>query len=158
MATPTTPSGVQLCKQGDVELAIGGIQVLAQILDKTGGGIADPNLVAAVIAHASSEALAAIAVQYLPSQLTVPYPDILVYATARLAAFYAWTMGSSEIVSPAAAQALRDDALRVFDRIANRQLSLGVTTTPGTNQDVVMVDRNPNSDQTTQASLAGVVW
>lgn len=158
MATP--PSGIQLCTQNDVELAVGGVAVLAQLLDKNGDGLADSDLVTAVIAHASAEGMAAVANQYDPANLVSPYPDILVFATARLAAYYAWTMGSAEIISPEAAAALRDDALRVFDRIASRALSLGIASTvqPATNQDVKQVDTNPDGTRTTRDSTTGTLW
>lgn len=144
--------------QADVELVLGGAAILKQLLDKGNAGAADPNLVATVIAHASSEALAAIAVQYSPSQLVAPYPDILVFATARLAGYYAWTMGSDGNALPDGAMRLKDDALSVFDRIAKRQLSLGIAIDPATNQAVAEIDRNPNNDQTTRASTSGSIW
>lgn len=153
----TAPTGVQLCSQTDVELVIGGSQILVQLLDKDGDSVADSDMVTAIIAHASSECLATIGTQYLPS-LTAPYPDVLVFAVARLAGYFAYTMGTDIQGVPAQAIALRDEATRIFDRIRNREISLGVVIAPASNQKVEVVDRNPNNDQTTQDSLKGSIW
>lgn len=155
----TSPIGPQLCVQNDVELAIGGVAQLAQLLDKNGDGLADADLVTAIIAHSSAEVLSAVYVQYAPTAVVVPYPDELVYLTATLSAYRAWGFGSSEIVVPDGAQKMADDARRTLDLIRSRQRGIvGISTSPATNQDVVQPNVNPLNDQTTRASTGGVLW
>jgi len=140
VATPTTPTGPQFCVQGDVELAIGGVQVLAQLLDKDGDGQADPSMVAAVIGRASAEVAAAVGNAINISSLAVPYPDALVFHTAQIAAFYAWNQGSSEIIVPDAAKQMHQDSLRFLDQVARRERSLGVATPPASALEVKQID------------------
>lgn len=152
-STPTT--GPQFCNQNDVELAIGGAQQLAQLLDKNGDGITDSDIIASVIGRASAEVAAAVGNAITISALVAPYPDALVYHTANIAAFYSWTMGSSEIVVPDAAKMLHEDSLRFLDQVARRERSLGVATPPAANIEAKQVEVNPAGDRTTRDSLKG---
>lgn len=136
----TAPTGPQFCVQGDVELAIGGVQVLAQLLDKNGDGIADSDLVAAVIGRASAEVAAAVGNAVNISSLATPYPDALVFHTAQIAAYYAWNQGSSEVIVPDAAKQLHEDSLRFLDQVARRERSLGVGTAPASSILVKQID------------------
>ena len=138
MASPNT--GIQLCVQNDVELAVGGVAVLAQLLDKNGDGIADSDLVASIIGRASSYVIAGIGAAAVPGSLSSPYPDILVYTAANVAAYYSWTMGSSEIVIPDGAKMLMDAADSTIAKIRNREISLGANTAPASALEVKQID------------------
>ena len=158
MANPTTaPTGPQFCLQGDVEMAIGGAQVLAQLLDKSGSGVADPNLVVSVIARASAEVAAAVGNAVAIATLVPPYPDPIVYHTAQIAAYYAWGQGSSEVVVPDSAKQMHEDSLRFLDQVARRERSLGVATAPASALQVQQIDTDNGGTlgRTTKDSLKG---
>lgn len=155
MATP--PIGPQFATQNDLELAIGGTQVLAQLLDKDGDGIADAALVTAVLGRANAEVAAAVGNTIQISTLTAPYPDPLVYHAAQIAAYYAWGQGSSEIVVPDAAKLMHEDSLRFLDQIARRERSLGIATPPPANIEAKQIDTDNGGTlgRTTRSSLIG---
>ena len=144
------------CTQTDLELAVGGAAVLAQLLSKSGTGSADANLVAAVIGRATAEVNSAIQVAIAIDTLNPPYPDALVYVTADIGAYFAYLQGTSGQAMPDSTRQRYDNALRWLDQVARRERTLGVSPKPATDQDVKQVDTNPDGLRVTRGSLAGL--
>jgi phage gp36-like protein len=146
-----------LYTQTDLELAIGGAQQLAQLLDKDGDGIADASLVASIIGRSSAEVMAAVGNVLNIATMTPPYPDALVFHAAQIGAYYAWGQGSSEIVVPDAAMKMHEDSLRFLDQLARRERSVGVANPPASVLEVkqIDVDNGGTLGRTTRDSLRG---
>lgn len=131
------------CTQSDLELAVGGASALVQLLDKTGDGVADPAMVAAVLSRAQSEVDSAIQVAVqLP---LVSVPDSLRYVTADIAAYYSYLSGTTGQAVPDPIKARYDNALRWLDQVATRTRALGASTRPTGGQLAEQIDRNSDA-------------
>lgn len=151
----TSPTGPQFATQNDLELAIGGVAVIAQLLDKNGDGLADADLVTAVLGRANAEVAAAVGNAIAIASLSAPYPDPLVYHAAQIAAYYAWGQGSSEVVVPDAVKLMHEDSLRFLDQVARRERSLGVATPPASAVQAKQIDPDPQQNRMTRDGLKG---
>jgi phage gp36-like protein len=143
------------CTKANVEVAVGGVPVLVSLLDKNRDGVADADQVDAVLRQATAEVSSAIQIAVSLTALTEPYPDALVFNTARIAAYYAWLQSSSGQAVPQHIRDSHQDALRWLDQVAHGERTLGMAPTPMPTEGVGEVDINPRGDRVTRDSLAG---
>lgn len=148
-------------------LSVGGAAVLVQLLDKDGDGVADPALVAAIRARATSDMSSIIQTQLdlialdARAVLDGAYPDALVYHTADIGAYYAWLAGGENQVMPPATLAKYEAAMAWADKVAKKLATLGTPIKPAAGQFVAQVDRNPGGDvwpTPTWTSMRGSFW
>lgn len=112
--------------QTDLENEVGGADVLVQLLDKDGDGVADADRVDLVISTACGDIDSALAVRVqLP--LTAPYPAAVVSNALKLGNYYAHLKGSGGQGVPADIRDLFAQVEAWMERIVSGQRSLGAT-------------------------------
>lgn len=132
------------CQQVDLEAAVGGAEILVQLLDKDGDGVADKLLVDDAIEAGCSDIASKIHRIVDLSSLSAPYPVQLVKQSARASGFYAWGMGSDGQAMPPHIQTLYNNAMDWAKRVGDRQDSLGETPRPALDPPAESVDSDPD--------------
>lgn len=144
------------CSQTDLEYAVGGAATLAQLLDKDGDGYADAQFVSRILDRATGEAKSAVQLSNdLGALANGVIPDSLIYATANIAAYYAFLEGTQGQGVPDSIRANYDDALRWLDQIARKERTLGATPRTVTDQQVGIIDPDPQGLKVSRRSLRG---
>lgn len=146
---------LRLCTKANVEVAVGGAHILVELLDKDRDGVADPDQVDAVIVQASADVLSAVQVAVALSSLREPYPDVVVFHTARIAAYYAWLNSSSGQAVPPNIRESYEAALRWLDRLTESKRGLGVEPAHVASHGLGLVEVNPRGDRVTRESMEG---
>ena len=100
--------------------------------------------------------LDAVAIAYDLTSLVLPYPDLLVYTAADIAAWYSWTLGSSEIVIPDGAKYMYEEKKALLGQIAAGTRALGILVPLKDQLNIQQVDTNPGGDRVTRDSLKGM--
>ncbi len=139
--------------QANIERAIGGAAILRELLDKDGDGIADAATITDILNRADAEINSAIQIQVELPLVTVP--NSVVFAATDIAVFMAYSYGSSGLALPDGLRDRYQNTLRWLDDVHNRRRTLGASTKPTADAQVVQVDRDPNSDQCTRTGMAG---
>ena len=143
------------CSKADLELAVGGAAALVQLLDHDRDQVADQDLVDAAITAAMAEVTSTAQIVVLLRTLAPPYPVVLVRITARIAAYYAWLLGSKGQAMPDDVRQDYQEALRWLDRLAEGKRTLGVDPHPASALGVGLVEVNREGDRITRKSMEG---
>jgi phage gp36-like protein len=130
--------------QANLEVAVGGANVLRDLLDKNRDGLADADQVSAVIAEATAEVNSAIQVAVDTTTINLPYPDALVYHATRIGAYYAFLNSTSGMAMPENIRAKYDAAMDWLDRVARGDRTIGIAAPLSSAHDVSTVDVNPS--------------
>lgn len=126
----TQPLPQRLCKQSDLELALGGASVAVQLLDKDKDGIADPPLVDLCCAFGTTHVAGKVWPRVDIGTLQEPFPDRLVMLAAQVAAYKAWLVGAEgQAVPPHVGEAF-DMADKVCREIAEGRDTVGAPPKP----------------------------
>jgi phage gp36-like protein len=148
---------MQYCSKTDLEYAVGGAATLVQLLDKDGDGFADEAFVNRILDRATGEAKSALQVSTdLAALENGPIPDSLQYATANVAAYYAYLEGTQGQGVPDSIRSNYEDALRWLDQIARKERALGTVPRAKTDQQVTQVDPDPCLRSVSRRSLRGL--
>lgn len=134
--------------QADLEVAVGGAQVLRDLLDKNKDGFADSDQVAAVLSEGHSDVVSLIEKSIDLTTLTVPYPPILIANEKRICAYYAFLQSTSGLAMPDNIRQQYDHAIEKLKAIGNNDQSLGIIPPPGQSHKLEIVDVNPNISMT----------
>jgi phage gp36-like protein len=134
---------VRFCEQANLERALGGADVLAELLDKNQDGAADADQVAEVLDEGSGELASYLQVNIDIATLRPPYPSILVLKAADVCAFWAWVRGSEGQAAPANIVSAREIAIQWAVDAGKRRAGLGVVPKPGLDPPAKMVDPDP---------------
>jgi phage gp36-like protein len=145
---------VTYCSQADSERALGGANVLVEILDKNEDGVADADHVIDVLDEGSNELASYLQVNIDLSTLIPPYPRVLVLKAADVCAFRAWSRGSEHQAAPQNIQALYDAAIRWAGDVGRRRATLGVVPKPGLDPPAKLVDPDPDGMGISRAGFA----
>jgi phage gp36-like protein len=145
---------VTYCNQADLERALGGANVLVELLDKNEDGVADADHVTDVLDEGSNELASYLQVNIDLSTLIPPYPRVLVLKAADVCAFHAWSRGSEHQAAPQNIQALYDAAIRWAGDVGRRRATLGVVPKPGLDPPAKMVDPDPAGMGISRAGFA----
>jgi phage gp36-like protein len=140
--------------QTDLEYAVGGAARLVELLDKDGDGYADLPFVTRILDRATAEVQSAIQVSTDLSTLSTPPPS-LIFATAGIAAYYAYLEGTAGHAVPEAILANHNDALRWLDQVARRERSLGSVPRSTTDQAATQIDPDPYGCSVSRRGLRG---
>lgn len=138
-----------------LEAAIGGVEVLRDLLDKNFDGVADDVLVEKAIRDAESEAASAIEVVYDLGDPRLDDSLVLEDYKLKLAVYHACKIGTA---GQAILQDVRDDydkAIVWFDKLANRERGVGVKNQPATSFPVEVVDIDPERVRTSRRNMKG---
>lgn len=116
-----------------MERALGGAQLLVELLDPTGSGVADAQSVQDILDLASNEVASYIQRLIDVATIPLPYPRILVLKTADVAAFYAWSRGTQRQAVPDPAREAYDAAIRWATDVGEGRATLAVAPQAGLN-------------------------
>ena len=128
------------CTQADLASAVGGTAALVELLDRDGDGIVDAALVSSVLLRARSEVDSALGTVIDLAALVAPYPDVLVYRTADIAAYYAWVEGAKGQAVPAGVRQTYQDALDWLGEVVTGRRTLGIQSPDPEGRIVELVD------------------
>ena len=143
--------------QANVERALGGAAVLAQLLDPTGMGTPDAATVSEVLDRADAEVNSAIQIAIQLPLATVP--NAVVFAATDVAAYLAWTYGSRGQAVPDDIRLRYEAALRWLDDIASRKRTLGSAVKPTSDLQAKQVERSTSDKPAvTFNTLRGFCW
>jgi phage gp36-like protein len=138
-----------------LEAAIGGAEILRDLLDKDFDGVADEVLVEKALRDAESEAASAIELVYDLGDPRLDESLVLEDYKLKLAVYHAYKIGTAGQAIP---QDVRDDydkAIAWFDKLANRQRGAGVRNPPATSIPVEVVDIDPQRTRTSRRNMKG---
>lgn len=143
--------------QASLERAVGGADVLVQLLDKDGDGIADASLVQEILDRGDAEVNSALeGIVALP--LTTVPPGVT-FAAVDVYAWLAWSYGARGQTMPPEVEARHANALRWLGDVHDRRRSLGATTRPTTGMQVQQVERSTDDrPRFTWGTSKGFVW
>lgn len=129
----------------DLAYALGGEDVVIQLLDKDGDGAADAAYVAWLLDNACAEIDGRIRRQVPPESLTAPYPVNLVMHETRVAVYLAWSHGTRGQAMPENVERGYRDAIQWADDVGDKRIALsGAIEAPHQISDD-LVDIDPNS-------------
>lgn len=138
-----------------LEAAIGGVDMLRDLLDKDFDGVADQVLVDKAIRDAESEAASAVEVVYDLGDPRLDESVVLEDYKLKLAVYHVYKIGTAGQAIP---QDIRDDydkAIVWFDKLANRERGAGVRNPPATSFPVEVVDIDPHRVRTSRRNMKG---
>jgi len=141
--------------KAQLEAALGGAQVLVQLLDKDFDGIADEVLVEQVIEKAELESASAVQVAFDLDDPVVKESRAIAQQTLVLAVFWAYQKGTAGQGVPADVREDYQEALRWFDRLAQGTRALGEAKQARTSFPVEQVPIDPDSKRTTRRNMKG---
>lgn len=142
--------------QADLERAVGGAQVLAELLDYDGDGATDPESVNDILAEVDAEANSYIQIRVdigSPGLATAP---LLLMREKACAAYLCWLRGARGQAMPDAVRQAREDAIRWYEDIGQGRATLGTVTKPASDLQVTQVERStPDRPRVTWETLKG---
>jgi len=146
------PQPKRFCKQIDLERALGGAAILAQLSDKNGSGNIDAEFVSFVLDAGSMDIASYIQKAVDIGSLQEPYQLSLVFKTADCCAFRAWLRGAYGQGIPQHIQSSYDLAIAWAKDVGDRVATLGTTPKPTLDPPAELVDFDPRGEA---ISIAG---
>jgi len=137
------PQPKRFCKQIDLERALGGAAILAQLSDKNGTGNIDAEFVSFVLDAGSMDIASYIQKAVDIASLQEPYQLSLVFKTADACAWRAWLRGSYGQGIPQHVQAAYDLAIAWAKDVGDRAATLGTTPKPALDPPAKLLDYDP---------------
>lgn len=138
--------------QADLERALGGAQVLVELLDFDGDGVADATSVSEILVEADEEANSYIGETVNVSDATVATAPLLLMREKACAVYLVWLRGTRSQAMPDAVRQARLDAIEWYKDVRDRRAGLGTTTKPATAQFVEQVTLQPSDTLVSQSS------
>ena len=142
----------RFCKQIDLERALGGAAILAQLSDKNGTGNIDADFVSYVLDAGSVDIASYIQKAVDLASLQEPYQLSLVFKTADACAYRAWMRGAYGQGIPQHIQSAYDLAIAWAKDVGDRVATLGSTPKPALDPPATLIDYDPNASK---VSVAG---
>ncbi len=133
----------QLFSQRDLENALGGADVLLQLLHGDVASVVDEARLNQVINSASGE-IASYLINVDLDSVVEPYASALVAKAADLGAYYAWRYGAKGQPIPELISGDRDKAIAWAQDVGKKLATLGEKLSPNLSESVGVVDHDPN--------------
>ena len=149
---------ISYCLTSDLEIALGGADVLAQLADRNGDGVADTDVVTDYLESGAASVRAAVEIKYEPEAIALLDSDSLRHLrdlNKWWSASVAWLEGGRGQAMPANVKEQREWVNQELDRIRTGERRLGRVAAgvqPSLGQAVQVVDSDPDGHGTTVAS------
>jgi hypothetical protein len=141
----------QFFSRADLEHALGGGNILVQLLHGDDPLVVDESLLDLVISSASGE-MASYLININLSTVAEPYASALIAKSADIGAYYAWRYGARGQPIPDNISQDRDKAIAWAQDVGKKLATLGEKRPPGLSERVGVVDFDPNG---TDVSITG---
>jgi phage gp36-like protein len=142
--------------QEDLEAHIGGAATLRDLLDRNGDGAADQELVQQCLDAGEGETSSAVQVAGLnPDDPRVSSSIVLKLHKLRIAAYWAYQIGTKGQAVPRDVETAYEDTLRWLDKVATNGRTLGVNPAPETSYPVEVVDIDPHQQRINRHNMKG---
>lgn len=137
------PQPLRFAKQSDLERALGGAQILAQLSDKSGNGNIDPGFVLFALDAGTADIAAYIQKAVDLNSISEPFPPSLVFKTADCCAYRAWVHGAYGQGIPPGVQQAFDLAIAWAKDVGDRVATLGFVPKPALDPPAEEIDPDP---------------
>lgn len=141
--------------QTDLEAHIGGAPALRDLLDHDGDGAADAELVQQCLDAGEGEALSAVQVAANPDDPRIGGSLVLKQHKLRIAAYWAYQIGTKGQAVPAHVVTAYEDTLRWLDKVVEGMRTLGVSPHPESSYPVEIVDIDPHRTRINRRNMKG---
>lgn len=141
--------------QSDLEAHLGGAVALRDLLDQDGDGTADAELVQPCLDAGEGEALSAVQVAANPDDPRIGGSLVLKQHKLRIAAYWAYQIGTKGQAVPAHVVTAYEDTLRWLDKVVEGMRTLGVSPHPEPSYPVEVVDIDPERTRITRRNMKG---
>ncbi len=126
--------------------AVGGDDILVQLLDRDGDGVADSPIVDEILDEIDGEANSYIFLAIDSSDRSVDSAPALLRKELDCGVYLCWLRGTQAQAMPEAVRVAREDAIRWYGDVRDRRAGLGMATRPTTSQQVQQVTKTADED------------
>ncbi len=130
--------------QSQLEYALGGADVLVELTDRTGSGVADTTFVNQVLTDADGEVNGFIALAVSLADPAVDTAPEVLRLTKPLAVYLTWLRGTRAQAMPPEVRQARDDARADLELISQRRRGLGMLPRATSSQPVQQAVLEPD--------------
>lgn len=145
--------------QADLERAVGGAAVLAELLDFDGDGQADSASVDEILAEVDAEANSYIQIRIDISSAQLNTAPLLLMREKACAAYLCYLRGTRGQAMPDAVRQAREDAIRWYEDVGQGRATIGTVVKPASDLQVTQVERSTEAmPRVTWNTMKGFVW
>lgn len=145
--------------QADLERAVGGPGVLAELLDFDGDGAADDASVYEILEEVDAEANSYIQIRVDVGSVQLQTAPLLLMREKACAAYLAWLRGARGQAMPDAVRQAREDAIQWYQDVGNGRATIGTVSKPASDLQVTQVERSTDAKpRYTWETAKGFIW